>query len=306
MIALGGNALLRRGQPLEADLQWQNVKVAASAIAELIREGHEVIICHGNGPQVGLLALQSEAYEEVRSYPLDVLDAESQSMIGYMLQQSLHNELPDKEVVTIVTQVEVNSSDPAFQKPTKFIGPTYSKDQAERLALEYGWTVKVDLDSVRRVVPSPHPKSIIEIDTITTLLDAGIITICGGGGGIPVIKNNGKLSGIEGVIDKDRTAALIAEKIQADALIILTDVDGIYEDYRNPKQQQIKQASVVALEATEFPAGSMGPKVEAACLFVTNTGGISAIGSLSNLLGIVNKESGTHITSNAQETTYYS
>ena len=306
MIALGGNALLRRGQPLEADLQWQNVKVAASAIAELIREGHEVIICHGNGPQVGLLALQSEAYEEVRSYPLDVLDAESQSMIGYMLQQSLHNELPDKEVVTIVTQVEVNSSDPAFQKPTKFIGPIYSKDQAERLALEYGWTVKVNLDSVRRVVPSPHPKSIIEIDTITTLLDAGIITICGGGGGIPVIKNNGKLSGIEGVIDKDRTAALIAEQIQADALIILTDVDGIYEDYRNPKQQQIKQASVVALEATEFPAGSMGPKVEAACLFVSNTGGISAIGSLSNLLGIVNKESGTHITSNAQETTYYS
>jgi carbamate kinase len=306
VIALGGNALLRRGQPLEADLQWQNVKVAASAIAELIREGHEVIICHGNGPQVGLLALQSEAYEEVRSYPLDVLDAESQSMIGYMLQQSLHNELPDKEVVTIVTQVEVNSSDPAFQKPTKFIGPIYSKDQAERLALEYGWTVKVDLDSVRRVVPSPHPKSIIEIDTITTLLDAGIITICGGGGGIPVIKNNGKLSGIEGVIDKDRTAALIAEQIQADALIILTDVDGIYEDYRNPKQQQIKQASVVALEATEFPAGSMGPKVEAACLFVSNTGGISAIGSLSNLLGIVNKESGTHITSNAQETTYYS
>ena len=305
VIALGGNALLQRGEPLECALQRKNVKTAATAIAKLAQT-HQVAICHGNGPQVGLLALQNEAYSKIKPYPLDVLDAESQGMIGYLIQQELGNLLPNKEVVTILTQVEVDKADPAFAKPSKPIGPVYDQQQAETMQKELGWSIAPDGKYWRRVVPSPQPQEIVELNIAKQILTNDSVIIFGGGGGIPVIRNeDGKLEGIEAVIDKDNTAALIAEKLNADALVILTDVDAAYVNWGEPDQKAIKSASPDLLEQMGFASGSMGPKITAASRFARNTSNFAAIGPLPKLADIIAGIAGTRVVADVKEVTYY-
>jgi carbamate kinase len=295
VIALGGNALLQRGEPQEAHLQKANIDIAAKAIAEIAVQ-HSLVICHGNGPQVGLLALQNASYDQVAPYPLDVLVAETQSMIGYWLQQALQNRLSLEGVATIVTQTEVDANDPAFDAPTKPIGPIYDKAQSEALSQEHGWTMAPDNDAYRRVVPSPLPKSIIEIDAIKTLLHAEKTVICAGGGGIPVVKSTGKLQGIEAVIDKDRSSALLAALLDADAFVILTDVDGVYSDFGTDHAKRHPTLSLDDITAMNFAKGSMGPKVEACQQFVKQTGRFAAIGKLDQLSDILDNQAGTRIT----------
>jgi carbamate kinase len=305
VIALGGNALLQRGEPLEADLQKRNIKVTAKAIAKLAKD-HQVVICHGNGPQVGLLALQAENYKEVEPYPLDVLDAETQGMIGYLIQQEIGNSLADKPVITLLTQVEVDSKDSAFKNPSKPIGPVYDKEQAERISKERGWTVAQDGKYFRRVVPSPQPKKIVELEVARHLVARDVVVIFGGGGGIPVIRNNkDQLEGVEAVIDKDNTASLIAEKLKADALLILTDVKNVCVDWGTSKEKSIKAASPELLRKIDFAKGSMGPKINASCRFVENTKKIAAIGNLSEMADIVEGKAGTRIESNATKISFY-
>lgn len=305
VVALGGNALLQRGEPLEAELQHKNVKSTAKALANLARE-HQLVICHGNGPQVGLLALQSEAYTVVKSYPLDVLDAESQGMIGYLIQQEVGNQLPEKQVVTILTQVVVDAHDQAFDKPTKPIGPVYTEEQAKELSVQRGWHVAPDGKHFRRVVPSPQPQDIVELQTVRTLLAQGSVVICGGGGGIPVVKTpDGKLGGVEAVIDKDNTASLIAEKLGADALLILTDVPAVCENWGTPEEKRIKQASPHIMEQKDFARGSMGPKVYASSRFVKNTHKFAVIGQLLDVAKMLQGEAGTRITLEADGVVYY-
>jgi carbamate kinase len=306
VIALGGNALLQRGEPLEAELQHKNIKITARAIAQLARE-HQVVICHGNGPQVGLLALQNEAYTAVKSYPLDVLDAESQGMIGYLIQQEVGNQLPQTSVVTVLTQIVVDANDPAFSNPTKPIGPTYTQEQANELVTQRGWQVAPDGKYFRRVVPSPHPKEIVELATIKSLLQLGTMVICGGGGGIPVVRQqDGKLSGIEAVIDKDNTAALIAEKLNADALLILTDVAAVSENWGQPNARQIKHAAASMLQQKDFAKGSMGPKIFASCNFAERMPNkFAAIGNLFDVLEILKGNAGTRVSSAIAEIIYY-
>lgn len=242
VVALGGNALLKRGEPLEAEIQRQNIEQAARTIAGLT-EQWRVVLVHGNGPQVGLLALQNSAYDKVTPYPLDVLGAESQGMIGYMLQQALKNNLPQREVSVLLTQVEVDAADPAFSNPTKYIGPVYSEAQAKALAAEKGWVFKADGSYFRRVVPSPQPKRIVESDAITALIQRDHLVICNGGGGVPVVENANGYHGIEAVIDKDLSAALLARQIEADALLILTDADAVYLDWGKPTQRPLAQVT---------------------------------------------------------------
>ncbi len=296
VIALGGNALLQRGQPLRADLQDQNICRAAAEIAKCIQAGHEVIICHGNGPQVGLLLLQSEAYQGVPAYPLDVLGAESQGMIGYLLQRELKNNLPERQIVTLLNQVEVADNDPAFSTPTKFIGPQYD---AARLGqcTDQGWQMRLDGDKYRRVVPSPQPMAIVEIDIIHSLVQQQTIVICGGGGGVPVIHKNERWQGVEAVIDKDKTAACIARQLDADLLLILTDVDAVYRNWGTADQQMISTINPATLLQLPLPAGSMGPKAEAAADFVNYTGKRAAIGQLCHAREIICGQAGTQITS---------
>jgi carbamate kinase len=278
--ALGGNALLRRGEPAEADLQRQNIETAARALAVLARE-HELVVTHGNGPQVGLLALQSAAYETVTPYPFDVLGAESEGMIGYMLEQALDNELPERQVAALLTQVVVDAGDPAFAAPTKPIGPVYERAVAERLAAERGWSVGPDGEGWRRVVPSPAPREVVELRTIATLIDLGVIAICAGGGGIPVVRDGGgRLHGVEAVIDKDLSAAVLALAVGADVLLLLTDVDGVQLDYGTPDARPLREATPDELAALDLPAGSMRPKADAAALFVRGGGRLAAITSL--------------------------
>ena len=307
VVALGGNALLRRGEPMTAENQRKNALLAARALVELARQ-HELIITHGNGPQVGLLALQSQAYTEVQPYPLDVLGAESQGMIGYMLEQELDDLLKQERLcVTLLTQVEVDPNDLAFQNPTKYIGPIYSKAAAEQLARERGWTVKQDGDSWRRVVPSPLPRRIFDVKVVEILLKNGVVVICGGGGGIPMVfAPHGELVGVEAVIDKDRVGALLAESVDADAYLILTDTDAVYENWGQPEQRAIKHCSPEALLAYTFPAGSMGPKVEAACAFAANTGKTAVIGSLDKAMAVLHGESGTIIATMYHGISYHS
>jgi len=295
VVALGGNALLRRGEPAEAATQRRNVLRAASALAGLA-DDHDLIVTHGNGPQVGLLALEAEAYKAVSPYPLDVLGAESQGMIGYILVQALRNESPDRDIAALLTQVRVDPLDPAFGRPTKPIGPVYTKSEANRMAKELGWTVAPDGAHYRRVVPSPEPKSIIELVSIEHLLDAGAVVICAGGGGIPVFaRDDGSLHGVEAVIDKDLTAALLAEELGAERLIMLTDVSNVERDWGTAAAAPIETASPDQLRALDFPAGSMAPKVEAACRFVERTGGEAAIGSLADLEAISRGQAGTQV-----------
>ncbi|MBN1684393.1 MAG: carbamate kinase [Gammaproteobacteria bacterium] len=305
VVALGGNALLERGQPMEAENQRKNVAKTAKALGELARD-YQIVICHGNGPQVGLLALQNDAYKKVTPYPLDVLGAESQGMIGYMIQQELGNQLPNKSVVTLLTQVVVDQDDPAFGDPSKPIGPVYSKEEAEKLSRERGWKIAPDGKYFRRVVPSPQPQDIVELPTIRSLLAQGAITICGGGGGIPVIrKRDNTLEGIEAVIDKDNTASLIAEKLNADMLLILTDVSTVCENFGKPNERKIKKISPKVLAEMSFARGSMGPKITASSRFVRHTHEKAAIGNLFEVLDMLRGKAGTMITEEIDGIEYY-
>lgn len=298
--ALGGNALLRRGEPMTAENQRRNIRVAAEALAPVAAE-HRMVVAHGNGPQVGLLALQGAAYTKVETYPLDVLDAETEGMIGYIIEQELGNLLPfERPFATLLTMVEVDPGDPAFKSPTKFIGPVYTKVDADRVAKEKGWSFKADGEHWRRVVPSPQPKRIFELRPIKWLLERNTIIIAAGGGGIPTMYEPGanrKLVGVECVIDKDLASELLARELDADLFVMLTDTDAVYVDWGKPTQKAIRRASPAALGALEFPAGSMGPKVEAACRFASATGKNAAIGALADLSRIIAGEAGTTVSS---------
>lgn len=296
VVALGGNALLRRGEPLTATNQRQNVKLAAEELAPLV-EGNELVISHGNGPQVGLLALQADAYREVEPYPLDVLGAQTEGMIGYMIEQELGNLLPfEQPCATILTMVEVDRSDPAFREPSKPIGPLYGEQEAARLADEHGWSMARDGDGWRRVVPSPLPRRLFEIRPIRWLLERGVVVICAGGGGIPTMyQDDGTLIGAEVVIDKDRASALLARELEADLLVMATDVDGVYRDWGTPRARRIDRATTAELDSQELDGGSMGPKVQAACDFVRESGGRAVIGALGDLRRMVAGEAGTSI-----------
>ncbi|MDW3223861.1 MAG: carbamate kinase [Paracoccaceae bacterium] len=291
VVALGGNALSKRGEQLSADSQRASIRVAAKSLAGLLDAGHEVVITHGNGPQVGYLALQGGPF------PLDVLGAETDGMIGYVLQQELDNAyLPDARYATLLTQIEVDPDDTAFEQPTKFIGSIYAEDEAAKLSAERGWSMGKDGAHFRRTVPSPRPKRILELDVIKLLLEQGVIVICAGGGGIPVFeKTDGTMIGIEAVIDKDHASGLLARELQADAFLMLTDVAGVFENWGTPTQQIIGQVTPEEISKTSFPAGSMGPKVEAACDFARATQGFAAIGRLSDCLDLIAGKTGTRV-----------
>jgi carbamate kinase len=299
VVALGGNALLRRGEPLTAENQRANARAACKALAPVALE-HDLVISHGNGPQVGLLALQGSAYTAVDTYPLDVLGAQTEGMIGYVIQQELGNELPfERHLATLLTMIEVDADDPAFANPTKPIGPLYDAGEAARLEAEKGWTFKPDGNGLRRVVPSPLPKRIFEIEAIKSLLDKGCVVICAGGGGIPTVYTDEpapagrRLVGIEAVIDKDLASALLAESLGADLLAIVTDVDAVYTDWGTPEQRAIRRTTSAELAATDFAEGSMGPKVRAACQFVERTGKRAVIGSIDDTPALDRGEAGT-------------
>ena len=308
VIALGGNALLKRGEPMTAEAQRRNIRIAAEAIAPVTRE-HQVVITHGNGPQVGLLALQGAAYKPDEAYPLDVLGAETEGMIGYMLEQELGNILPvEVPFATMLTMVEVDGNDPGFKNPTKFVGPVYDKADADRLAGEKAWVFKQDGERWRRVVPSPLPKRIFEIRPAKWLLEKGTIVICAGGGGIPTMYEQGKarsLIGVEAVIDKDFCSELLARELEADLFIMATDADAVFTGWGTPEQKAIHQASPDAISAFKFPAGSMGPKVDAACQFARGPGRKAAIGSLADIEAIVRGERGTIVSSDFSELTWH-
>lgn len=296
VIALGGNALLRRGQPLTAENQRTNIRAAANRIAR-VAEGNQIVIAHGNGPQVGLLALQAASYIDVPAYPLDVLGAQTEAMIGYVIEQELGNLLPaEQPMATLLTMVEVDPADPAFAHPTKPIGPVYEREQAEELAAAAGWTIAPDGDGYRRVVASPEPQQIFEIGPIRQLLEHGTIVVCAGGGGIPTaFQPDGSLAGVEAVVDKDATAAMLAADLDADLLVIATDVDGVYTYWGSPEQQLLREVTADRLERLDMAAGSMGPKVRAAARFARATGRPAVVGSLDVLDELVLGTSGTRV-----------
>ena len=294
VIALGGNALVRRGEAAEMELQRHNVDLAVNAIAGFANG--PLVITHGNGPQVGLLALQAESCSSVAPYPLDVLNAETEGMLGYLIEQALRNRLPERKVVSLLTQVRVAADDPAFKQPSKPIGPLYDIAQASRLNELYNWRVMRDGKGYRRVVPSPEPLTILELPAIKVLLDAGAVVICAGGGGIPVVeKSDDTLIGVEAVIDKDLSSALLAHELKAKQLLLLTDVDAVYQAWGSAAAKPIDEATVTELREQSFSPGSMGPKVEAACRFVEQTGGYAFIGRLEDAGAIVEGRAGTRI-----------
>jgi len=297
VIALGGNALLKRGEAPDAATQIANVEVACAALAPLAEE-HEIVITHGNGPQVGVLALESANDPNLtRPYPFDTLGAETQGMIGYWMLQSLQNHLPGRHVAAIINQTLVLAGDPAFDNPTKFVGQVYDEAAAKQLAAERGWVMKPDGPYWRRVVGSPKPQRVLETRLIRTLLDSGAVVVCAGGGGIPVIRNaEGHREGVEAVVDKDLTAAVLAEHLEADFLMILTDVEAVIDGYGTDDATPIPRATPTQLREKGFPAGSMGPKVEAVCRFVELTGDTAAIGRLEDAADIVFGRAGTVVT----------
>lgn len=297
VVALGGNALLRRGEKPDANVQAANVQRAVAALAPLAEE-HELVLTHGNGPQVGVLALQSASDPHLTTpYPFDVLGAQTQGMIGYWLLQSLQNSLPGRQVAAIINQTLVSAADPAFEDPTKFIGEVYDEQTARRFAAERGWTVKEDGDKWRRVVGSPRPQRVVETRLIRLLLSSGAVVVCAGGGGVPVIRNeSGQLAGVEAVVDKDLTTSVLAEALDADVLMILTDVANVVRGFGTPEAEPIRRATPTSLRREDFAAGSMGPKVDAACRFVEVTGGMAAIGRLEDSQGILHGTAGTVIT----------
>ena len=313
VVALGGNALAKRGEPMTVANQRANVRVACRALAPVAME-HELVVSHGNGPQVGLLSLQASSYDEESTYPFDVLGAQTEGMIGYFIEQELGNLLPfETPIATILTMIEVDADDPAMKDPTKFVGPVYSDEEAHRIATERGWTVKRDGDHWRRVVPSPVPRRIFEIRPITQLLDSGTVVICTGGGGIPTMylpderldfeddHNPRTLVGVEAVIDKDRSSAVLARDLRADALVIATDAPAVFLDYGTPAQSEVAAASPDAISAYDFPEGSMGPKVEAAAAFARSAPGrFAAIGALTDIRGILAGTHGTRISADVE------
>ena len=299
VVAIGGNALLKRGEPLSAANQARNMAVSAMGLAQVCA-GHEVALVHGNGPQVGLLALEAAAYPDVAPYPLDVLGAESQGMIGYVITQALRNVLPGREIAAMVTQTRVDHDDPAFAHPTKPIGPVYTTAEFAGITPPSNWRFAPDGPAMRRVVASPGPLEIIELAAIERLVTAGVLTICCGGGGVPVIDATPmgsipQITGIEAVIDKDATAALLAIEIEADHLIILTDVDGIYVNWGHPEQRLLRRSTIAELEKLDFAEGSMAPKVAAVCRFVAETGRSAFIGSLEDASAVVAGVAGTRV-----------
>jgi len=302
VVALGGNALLRRSDPLTAEAQRANVRIAVQALAPLAVE-HEVLLAHGNGPQVGLLALQAAAYKAAEPYPLDVLGAATEGMIGYVLEQELGNLLPyDKRIATVLTMVEVDPEDPAFQNPTKFVGPSYDEERAHEIAAEKGWTFRRDGKAWRRVVASPEPLRIFELDPIKWLLERGVVVICTGGGGIPTAYKPGErntLVGVEAVIDKDLASELLAEGVEADVFVMATDTSGVYLDWGTLSERMLGRVTADEIEGYEFPAGSMGPKVEAAARFARATGKRAAIGCLAEISEIVAGTAGTNVVADA-------
>lgn len=306
VVALGGNALLKRGEPMTAQTQRINVARAAKSLSALIGADHQVVVTHGNGPQVGLIALQAAAGPKDGAYPLDILGAESEGMIGYLIEQELHNLLGEgTSLATLLTQVRVDSADFAFQNPSKPIGPVYGEAAARRLESERGWTVKRDGDMWRRVVASPEPLEILELKVIAMLVERGVVVICAGGGGIPVIaRPDGSLVGIEAVIDKDRASALLAQQLDADMLLLLTDVDAVYSDFGTPRSRPIARVGATALSADEFAAGSMRPKIEAAVRFVSQTGKSASVGRLEDAVAMLAGKAGTLIQAGALEAQY--
>ena len=306
VIALGGNALLHRGQALTADNQRDNVRIAAEALAPLARE-HQLVITHGNGPQVGLLALQDSAYKEDVHYPLDILDAETEGMIGYLIEQELSNLLAaGHRCATLLTQTEVDPNDPAFRHPTKPIGPVYSEVEARHIAGLRGWNIAPDGKSFRRVVPSPRPQRILQLGVIELLVENRVIVICAGGGGIPVVcRDDGHLVGVEAVIDKDSASSLLARELGANAFVMLTDVEAVYQDWGEADARAMRRISTRALRQFTFAAGSMAPKIEAACEFVEQTGGLAGIGQLKDVQAILSGEAGTVITADTSDTLWW-
>jgi carbamate kinase len=297
VVALGGNALLRRGEKPDCDVQEANVARAVEALAPLAAL-HELVITHGNGPQVGVLALQSASDPNLTTpYPFDVLGAQTQGMIGYWLLQAMQNALPGRQVAAIINQTLVEAADPAFDNPTKFVGEVYDEAEATRLADQRGWTVRPDGDKWRRVVGSPRPQRVVETRLIRLLLSSGAVVVCAGGGGVPVIRNEqGHLEGVEAVVDKDLTSSVLAEALEADALLVLTDVPYVERGFGTPEAEPILRATPAALQRETFPAGSMGPKVDAVCRFVEVTGDMAAIGRLEDAEAIVAGKAGTIVT----------
>lgn len=299
VVALGGNALLKRGEPMSAEAQRANVRKAAAALADLATD-HDIIVAHGSGPQVGLLALQAAALKEVPPYPLDVISAESIGMIGYMIEQELANVLPPAtRLATLLTHIEVARDDPAFGRSEKPIGPVYDAREAENARRAHGWPMVEEAPGRwRRVVASPLPRRIVQIEVIRMLVTAKVVTICAGGGGIPVVRDpSGTLRGVEAVIDKDRAAGLLAADLAADAFLMLTDVDAVYLDWGTPQQRPVRRAQPGELAVYQFPAGSMGPKVEAACQFAKTPGRAAGIGRLEDARAILEGNAGTLIKS---------
>jgi len=297
VVALGGNALLKRGERPDAAVQIANVTMAVEALAPLARE-HELVVTHGNGPQIGVLAVESAADPRLSEpYPLDVLGAQTQGMIGYWLLQAFQNALPGRQVASMLNQTLVLAHDPALENPTKFVGEVYDQEEAERLAEERGWTVRQDGTGWRRVVGSPKPQRVVETRMIRLLLRSGAVVVCAGGGGVPVVRDErGKLRGLEAVIDKDLTAAVLAEALDADVLMVLTDVPNVIRNYGMPDAEPITRITPGALRREPFPAGSMGPKVDAVCRFVELTGDMAAIGRLQDAEAIMAGDAGTIIT----------
>ncbi|HEV2088852.1 MAG TPA: carbamate kinase [Cryptosporangiaceae bacterium] len=297
VVALGGNALLRRGQKPDASIQLDNIRRAVTALAPLAAE-HQLVVTHGNGPQVGVLALQSASDPNLTTpYPFDVLGAQTQGMIGYWLLQGLQNALPGRQVAALINQTLVSAADPAFDNPTKFVGEVYDEATAHALAAERGWTVKPDGTGWRRVVPSPRPLRVVETRLIRVLLNAGAVVVCGGGGGVPTIRNErGQLEGVEAVVDKDLTASMLAETLEADALLLLTDVSRVIRAFGTDHAEPIANATPTELRREHFPAGSMGPKVDAICRFVELTGDMAAIGALEDATKILAGAAGTIVT----------
>ena len=296
VVALGGNALLRRGEDPTAQNQRQAAREAARVLGPVSLETR-LVVTHGNGPQVGLLALKEDAYAEEDPYPLDVLDAESGGQIGYVVELELDNEIDHQDTVTLITRVLVDADDPAFAEPTKFIGPVYDEERAQELAGERGWVVKPDGDSWRRVVPSPEPREVIQLGAIRQLVESGFLVVCVGGGGVPVIAAEGGHEGVEAVIDKDLASSLLAIGVEADVLVLATDVDAVYAGWGTPGQERIARTTPGRLRELDFAAGSMGPKVEAVCRFVEATGRRAAIGRLGDIPALIEGTAGTQVTS---------
>jgi carbamate kinase len=297
VVALGGNALARRGEPMTAETQRANVRRAVTALAPLLATGHRLVITHGNGPQVGLLALQAAAGPKDGLYPLDILDAESEGMIGYVIELELRNAAPPGyEFATLLTQVLVEPGDPAFLKPTKPIGPMYDEAQSRELSALHGYVFARDGNGWRRVVASPRPCRILEASVIASLAEAGVTVICTGGGGIPVARDvDGRLAGVEAVVDKDLASSLLARGLKADHLLLLTDVPGVFIDWGTLPGRLVARAGPGMLDPARFPPGSMGPKLEAANEFVAATTKPASIGRLEDAELIFRGLAGTAI-----------